>query len=156
MTRVAIGLPRLLKRVHRLAVQRRVRFTLKARQELGNTKESRRAVAITWNPPIDEKRKDCPCLQLIQCIIRKDSLIMSVVFRSNDMLTAAGANMYALVRLQEYISQTLNVACGTYTHISLVPHIYFKRDISDIASFCENRVKIRPVTEVCSICGKCT
>jgi hypothetical protein len=32
--RVAIGLPRLLKRVHRLAVQRRVRFTLKARQEL--------------------------------------------------------------------------------------------------------------------------
>ena len=32
MKRVAIGLPRLLKRVHRLAVQRRVRFTLKARQ----------------------------------------------------------------------------------------------------------------------------
>lgn len=31
---MAIGLPRLLKRVHRLAVQRRVRFTLKARQEL--------------------------------------------------------------------------------------------------------------------------
>jgi hypothetical protein len=31
---MAVWFPKLLKRVHRLAVQRRVRFTLKARQEL--------------------------------------------------------------------------------------------------------------------------
>lgn len=125
-------------------------------KKLRNTKESRRAIAVIWNPPVDETRKDCPCLQLIQCIIRKNSLKMSVVFRSNDMLTAAGANMYALVKLQEHIAATLNVSCGTYTHISLVPHIYFQRDISDIVPFCENKNKIHPVAEVCTLCGKCS
>ncbi|MCX6682765.1 MAG: thymidylate synthase [Methanoregula sp.] len=116
--------------------------------------ESRRAIAITWNPVIDEQLDDCPCLQLVQCVLRNGSpvvpqqticravtklhddtvsssckLHMRVVFRSNDMLTAAGANMYALVRLQNHIAGRLGVPCGSYTHISLVPHIYYLRDI---------------------------
>jgi thymidylate synthase len=71
------------------------------------------------------------------------------------MLTASGANMYALVQLQKFIGDSLGVRCGTYTHISLVPHIYYIRDIHDIEPFCGKGEFIQPVKEVCRSCGKC-
>ena len=116
---------------------------------------SRRAIAITWNPVIDEQLDDCPCLQLVQCVLREGKLDMRVVFRSNDMLTAAGANMFALVQLQKSIADTLGVPCGTYTHISLVPHIYYIRDLHDIEPFCGKGDLIQPVKEVCHSCQRC-
>ncbi|MDD5189194.1 MAG: thymidylate synthase, partial [Methanoregula sp.] len=75
--------------------------------------------------------------------------------RSNDMLTAAGANMYALVQLQSFIAAKLDVPCGTYTHISLVPHIYYIRDLHDIEPFCGRGELIQPVKEVCHACQRC-
>ncbi len=116
---------------------------------------SRRAIAITWNPVIDEQLDDCPCLQLVQCVLREGKLDMRVVFRSNDMLTAAGANMFALVQLQKSIADKLGVTCGTYTHISLVPHIYYIRDLHDIEPFCGKGELIQPVKEVCYACQRC-
>jgi thymidylate synthase len=116
---------------------------------------TRRAIAITWNPVIDEKLDDCPCLQLAQCVLRDGKLCMRVIFRSNDMLTAAGANMYALVQLQKSIAGQLGVQCGTYTHISLVPHIYYLRDVHDIEPFCGSGKLIQPVKEVCRACQRC-
>ena len=116
---------------------------------------SRRAIAITWNPYTDERLDDCPCLQLIQCLIRDGSLLMKVVFRSNDMLTAAGANMFALVNLQQHIASRLGISPGPYTHISLIPHVYYKRDVDDLEPFCGRGEYIQPVEEVCRICGKC-
>jgi len=124
-------------------------------EKLRSSPQSRRAVAITWNPVIDEQLDDCPCLQLVQCILRNGSLLMRVVFRSNDMLTAAGANMYALVRLQSHIAGRLGVPCGSYTHVSLVPHIYYLRDLHDIVPFCGKGTLIQPVAEVCRACGAC-
>jgi len=124
-------------------------------EKLRSSPQSRRAVAITWNPVIDEQLDDCPCLQLVQCILRNGSLLMRVVFRSNDMLTAAGANMYALVRLQSHIAGLLGVPCGSYTHVSLVPHIYYLRDLHDIVPFCGKGTLIQPVAEVCRACGAC-
>ena len=123
--------------------------------KLSQSPVSRRAIAITWNPVIDENLNDCPCLQLVQCVLRDGLLSMRVVFRSNDMLTASGANMYALVQLQKYIADRLGVTCGTYTHISLVPHIYFLRDMHDIEPFCGKGKLIQPVKEVCRSCGRC-
>jgi thymidylate synthase len=148
--------------------------------KLKKSPESRRAIAITWNPVIDEQLDDCPCLQLVQCVLRNGSpvvprqtigravtkfhddnvsssckLHMRVVFRSNDMLTAAGANMFALVRLQSHIAGRLGAPCGTYTHISLVPHIYYLRDMHDIEPFCGKGAFIQPVAEVCHACGGC-
>jgi thymidylate synthase len=123
--------------------------------KLRQSQKTRRAIAITWNPVIDEHLDDCPCLQLVQCLLREGALLMRVVFRSNDMLTAAGANMYALVQLQKYIAGQLGVPCGTYTHISLVPHVYYARDINDIEPFCGRGTFIRPVAEVCRACGRC-
>jgi len=124
-------------------------------EKLRTSPKSRRAIAITWNPVIDEQLDDCPCLQLVQCVIRNKSLQMRVVFRSNDMLTAAGANMYALVQLQKHIADQLGVPCGTYTHISLVPHIYYLRDMHDIEPFCGKGTLIQPVAEVCRTCKGC-
>jgi len=124
-------------------------------EKLRSSPQSRRAIAITWNPVIDEQLDDCPCLQLVQCVVRDKKLHMRVVFRSNDMLTAAGANMFALVRLQNHIAGRLGVPCGTYTHISLVPHIYYLRDMNDIEPFCGKGAFIQPVAEVCRACGGC-
>jgi len=123
--------------------------------KLRSSPNTRRAVAITWNPVIDENLNNCPCLQLVQCILRNGKLAMRVIFRSNDMLTAAGANMFALVQLQKYIADALGVPCGTYTHISLIPHIYYIRDMYDIAPFCGKGHLIQPVREVCRACGGC-
>jgi thymidylate synthase len=123
--------------------------------KLRSSPNTRRAIAITWNPVIDEKLNDCPCLQLVQCTVRNGRLHMRVVFRSNDMLTAAGANMYALVQLQKSIANQLGLLCGTYTHISLVPHIYYIRDMHDIEPFCGKGKYIHPVREVCQECGRC-
>lgn len=125
-------------------------------KKLRESRNSRRAIAITWNPVIDENLDDCPCLQLIQCLLRDDRLHMRVVFRSNDMLTAAGANMYALVQLQKSIAGQLGVPCGTYTHISLVPHVYYLRDMQDIEPFCGRGKFIQPVIEVCHACRGCS
>jgi len=125
-------------------------------RKLQESPVSRRAIAVTWNPYTDEHRADCPCLQLVQCLIRDDRLQMKVVFRSNDMLTAAGANMFALVHLQQSIADKLEVAAGPYTHISLVPHIYYKRDVDDLEPFCGKGNYIRPVAVVCRACGKCS
>ena len=123
--------------------------------KLKKAPSSRRAIAITWNPVVDEHLDDCPCLQLVQCVSRDGLLHMKVVFRSNDMLTAAGANMYALVSLQKEIAKSLCLDCGSYTHISLVPHIYYRRDADDIEPFCARRERFRPVPPVCRACGKC-
>ncbi len=149
-------------------------------EKLKTSQKSRRAIAITWNPVIDEQLDDCPCLQLVQCVLRDGTpvvprqtlcravtklhddnglssckLHMRVVFRSNDMLTAAGANMYALVQLQKFIADKLGVPCGTYTHISLVPHIYYLRDMHDIEPFCGKGTLIQPVADVCRACKGC-
>jgi thymidylate synthase len=124
-------------------------------RKLKMAQQTRRALAITWNPVVDEDLDECPCLQLVQCLVRKDTLHMKVVFRSNDMLTAAGANMFALVSLQRHISDAIGLRCGSYTHISLVPHIYIKRDAHDIPPFCMTGAGITPVKEACQICQGC-
>lgn len=124
-------------------------------EKIKSSPSSRRAIAITWNPVIDQSLDNCPCLQLVQCVLRDQKLNMRVIFRSNDMLTAAGANMYALVQLQKSIADALCVTCGSYTHISLIPHIYYIRDINDIEPFCKKGEIIQPAKEVCHACRKC-
>lgn len=117
--------------------------------------ESRRAVAVTWIPAQDELAQNCPCLQLVQCTARAGKLNMHVVFRSNDMLLAAGANMYALTALQSEIARAIDLDVGTYTHIALVPHIYFKRDASSLAAFCGHGMSYTPRAGVCDACKGC-
>ena len=91
--------------------------------------ESRRAVAIVFDPDKHQYTDESvPCLQLLQLLYRDGRLHMRVVFRSNDMLTASGLNMYGLTHLQKVIADELDYNVGSYTHIALTPHIYYIRD----------------------------
>lgn len=98
---------------------------------------SRRALAVTWIPMIDCERKDVPCLQLIQFLIRKGKLYMFVLFRSEDMLSAAGANIYALTELQRKTAEELGVSIGPYIHQVVSAHIYHIRDSHELSKFIE-------------------
>lgn len=118
--------------------------------------ESRRAIAITWCPELDIGSGEPPCLQLIQCVVRDQILHMVCYFRSNDMLSAWGANAYGLAHLMKYICDMLNVQIyneymstglsdsecrgmcvnyGTLTTISTSAHIYWKRDKHELDRF---------------------
>jgi thymidylate synthase len=129
-------------------------------EKLRKERVSRRAMAITWNPRVDPGKKDVPCLQLIQCLLRpdengRDRLHMRVVFRSNDMLSALGSNMYGLVSLQAQIALDVgDCIVGSYTHVSLIPHVYYKRDLSDIPRFCDRGNRIQPHAAVCMLCDQ--
>jgi len=91
--------------------------------------ESRRAIAIVFDPLKHQYTdKSVPCLQLMQMVYRQSRLHMKVVFRSNDMLTASGLNMYGLTELQKVIANALEIPVGSYTHIALIPHLYHIRD----------------------------
>ena len=101
-------------------------------EKLNEAPTTRRAQAITWDPRRDPQVSEVPCLQMIQATIRNNALNLKAVFRSNDILQAAGANMYALVQLQRELAAVLILPVGTYTHIALIPHIYLTRDQHEI------------------------
>lgn len=96
---------------------------------------TRRAVAVTWQPEVDTEKEDVPCLQWLNVDIRDNKLNMTVLFRSNDILLALGANMYGLTGLQTYIAEKMNVECGIYRHIAVHPHIYVNRDKDELKKF---------------------
>lgn len=96
---------------------------------------SRRAIAITWFPLKDRDSASPPCLQRLQCFVRNGRLNMYCEFRSNDMLSALGANMYALAHLQEKIAESLGLACGWYSHTSVSAHLYYARDFVELLEY---------------------
>ena len=123
-------------------------------KRLSLSPNSRRAIAITWVPEMDVNSDEPPCLQLIQCFIRDQQLHMTCYFRSNDMLSAWGANAYGLAHLMEYIVRKICDECyrlfcetgeeeycwtdlnvGTLTTISSSAHIYWKRDKQELNEF---------------------
>ena len=72
--------------------------------------ESRRAIAIIWVPDIDIQSTEPPCLQLVQCFVHDQQLHMTCYFRSNDMLSAWGANAYGLSHLLKHICDSINMS----------------------------------------------
>jgi thymidylate synthase len=121
------------------------------KEKISKDKHTRRAVAITWIPEKDWFSEHVPCLQLLQCDVESDNkLHMKVVFRSNDMLEALGMNMYGFIQLQKTISESLGYKQGSYIHISLIPHIYYKRDVDDLSKMVGlPREKILETIEEC-------
>lgn len=110
-------------------------------ERLAKSPNSRRAIAITWVPEIDIQSREPPCLQIVQCFIRNNQLHMTVVFRSHDMLSAYGANVYGLAHMQKLICDKINelsinkITIGTLTTISSSAHIYWKRDKQELNEF---------------------
>ncbi len=100
--------------------------------KLKESPNTRRALCITWNPQVDNKRQHVPCLQYVQFLNRNGKLNCIVLFRSEDVLSAFGPNAYGLARLQEYVASQLDLPVGSYTHIITVPHLYHVRDAADL------------------------
>lgn len=94
-----------------------------------------RAVATIYNPLLDERINDIPCLQWIQCTIRNDKLRIHCMFRSNDIYGAWYSNMLFLTYLAFEIIEMLEernifVTFDGIEYHSTSAHIY-KKDIDD-------------------------
>ena len=91
---------------------------------LKQDKGSNRAVAVTFNPFIDNNREDIPCLQLIQALVRNNKLILSVYFRSNDLYGAFPSNMMFLTYVGMKIANELGVQFDYIDYHCSSLHIY--------------------------------
>ncbi len=115
-------------------------------EKLKEQSNSRRCVAITWQPNIDivvskKDRGSVPCLQFVQFLIRNNKLYQTVLFRSNDLLVAYHANAIGLIALGEMVAKKVGVEYGTYTHHSVSMHIYIDRDFDYIKKYFPDYLK---------------
>lgn len=96
---------------------------------------TRRAQSITWDPELDLKDHEPPCLQRIWFRILEDPkeglvLNMNTHWRSRDAYKAAFMNIFALTDLQKVIAGKVSdkigrpVKVGRYVDISDSYHIY--------------------------------
>lgn len=92
--------------------------------ELHRNPDSRRAVIDIRDNSDDMYSDDPACLQHIQFFIRDNKLHMKVLFRSNDACKATFMNMFALIMIQKYIADILEIEVGTYTHRANSFHCY--------------------------------
>lgn len=120
-------------------------------RKLTETPSSRRAIVSLFEPRGHEAMDDPPCLNHIQFLRRNGELNMHALFRSNDMLSAWGANAYALAHLQKEVLVRINAAIvnqytipnhgdglikmGWMETTSISAHIYFQRDHSEAEKF---------------------
>ena len=93
-------------------------------QRLKNCKESRRAISITWDPAIDSKNDEVPCMILVDFKIRNDRLYTTALWRSHDIYGAWFPNAVGLTYLSQYVAGKVDIAIGSITIHSISAHIY--------------------------------
>lgn len=97
-------------------------------ERLENTRDTRRAVAVTWIPDVDGKRSEVPCMIAVDFKLR-EKLYLTAYFRSNDFYGAFVYNVVALSNLQNYVADKLSVDSAGVTLFSTSSHIYaFDKD----------------------------
>ena len=69
---------------------------------------SNRAVATLYQAGLDGERVDIPCLNWLQVTVRNNTMVLHVMFRSNDIYGAWPSNMYFLTYLGLQIQERLN------------------------------------------------
>jgi thymidylate synthase len=88
-------------------------------------KSTRQAtISIYDGKEISEYLYDTPCTYAVQFTIINDKLNMSVLMRSNDLWFGFCNDQYCFSRLQEMVSNELNIEIGTYYHFAHNLHIY--------------------------------
>lgn len=85
---------------------------------------SRRAVAMTWNVQSDDASTHPPCLDVVQCIVQDETLLMNCYFRSNDMFRAWPENALALRTMHKEIADATGIMMGSLSIISASAHVY--------------------------------
>ncbi|MDD5660018.1 MAG: thymidylate synthase [Actinomycetota bacterium] len=91
-------------------------------ENLADCVYTRRSQAITWDPEIDAKDHEPPCLQRLWFRILEDPqkgfvLNMNTHWRSRDAYKAAFMNIYALTDLQRVISEEVSKRIGRPVHV---------------------------------------
>jgi thymidylate synthase len=91
---------------------------------LNNFKESRRAISITWDPTVDTKNDEVPCMMLVDFKIRDGKLHTTGLWRSHDIYGAWFPNAVGLSNLARYVAGEVESEIGTLTIHSISAHIY--------------------------------
>jgi thymidylate synthase len=93
-------------------------------RRLKNFKESRRAISVTWDPKLDTKNDEVPCMMLVDFKIRDGKLITTGLWRSHDIYGAWFPNAVGLSNLAKYVAGEVGVEVGVLTIHSISAHIY--------------------------------
>lgn len=91
---------------------------------LKSCRESRRAISITWDPQIDSKTDEVPCMILVDFKIRDSKLYTTALWRSHDIYGAWFPNAVGLSYLAKYVSKEVGVKMASITIHSISAHIY--------------------------------
>jgi thymidylate synthase len=91
---------------------------------LNNFKESRRAISVTWDPTVDTKNDEVPCMMLVDFKIRDGKLNTTGLWRSHDIYGAWFPNAVGLSNLARYVAGEVGAEVGTLTIHSISAHIY--------------------------------
>lgn len=103
-------------------------------KKLAKDPNSRRGVIVTWNPLLDARSLEPPCMDMIQVVIRNGRVHIRVVFRSQDIGLGLPENLVGVRAYLIYVTNEINklspvdYKVGEVTLVSLIPHIYKKRD----------------------------
>ncbi len=97
---------------------------------LWNNKDTRQAVINLYDPRIDLKSENPPCLDLLLFLCRGDKLYTTGIFRSHDIYAAWLANFFGIRAISLEIAEYINMDIGSITILSHSAHIY-KRDYMD-------------------------
>jgi thymidylate synthase len=112
--------------------------------------DSRQAVMTIWKPS-PKPSKDIPCTIMMHFIIRGGWLHLTTYMRSNDIWLGFPYDVFTFTTLLRQASFTLNVRCGTYTHIVGSMHIY-EHNFNDIAPTLKySNQKLRDMSSLPSI-----
>ena len=115
-------------------------------EKLAKDPNSRRGVAVTWCPRLDVCSTEPPCMLFVQFVIRNGKVNMRCLFRSQDILSGLGENLVGCAALLEYVTNEVNgiieicepnevpiaYGVGSLILISIIPHIYHKRDAHEL------------------------
>jgi thymidylate synthase len=107
-------------------------------EKLSKDPNSRRGVAVTWNPLLDSSSTEPPCMDLVQFVIRNQKVNMRCIFRSQDIVSGLGENLVGCAALLSYVTNKINAksnvgyGVGSLILISIIPHIYHKRDVEEL------------------------
>lgn len=93
-------------------------------KRLKKFKKTRRATMITWDPKIDSKEDEVPCMILIDFKIREGKLHTTAVWRSHDIYGAWFPNAVGLAYLTKHVAEKTGAQVGPITIHSISAHIY--------------------------------
>ena len=93
--------------------------------KLKNNKETRQAAISIYDCKEHPKyERDTPCTYAVQFTILHGRLDMCVTMRSNDLWYGFCNDQYCFSKLQEMVSNELNIEPGVYYHFAHNMHLY--------------------------------